>query len=109
MKNLEDVSAMTDDDLVEAIRAFRFELSRRKQRLPDRIKLTPDELTRVKRFKAKQSNNTSGCKGVTFNKGASKWQAKIGCDGKIKHLGYFKTMQEGVSARESAEREMWGK
>jgi hypothetical protein len=108
MTNFENVSAMADDDLVEAIRAFRLELSRRKPKLSARIKLTPEEMARVKRFKAKQSNNTSGCKGVTFNKGAAKWQAKIGCDGKIKHLGYFKTMQEAVSARESAEREMWG-
>ena len=61
-----------------------------------------------KRFKKTQRNNTSGSKGVTFNKSAGKWQAKIGAgSGRAKHLGYFETMEQAVSARATAEAEMW--
>jgi hypothetical protein len=63
-----------------------------------------------KRFKKTQRNNSSGVKGVTFNKSAGKWQAKIGAGaGKAKHLGNFQTMEDAVLARASAEAEMWGK
>jgi hypothetical protein len=108
MINEHIISEMTDSALVEMIGALRSELSRRKKPAPVRIKLTQDELLRAKRFKAKQVNNTSGSKGVTFNSNAGKWQAKIGCDKKIKHLGYFATMDEAISARKIAELEMWG-
>lgn len=64
----------------------------------------------AKRFKKTQHNNTSGHKGVTFNKSAGKWQAKIGDGaGRSKHLGYFDTMDEAVSARAKAEVEKWEK
>lgn len=102
------ISEMTESALIEMIGALRSELSRRKKPVPARIKLTQDELLRAKRFKAKQSNNTSGNKGVTFNSNAGKWQAKIGVNGRIKHLGYFKTADEAVAARKSAEVELWG-
>ena len=36
-----------------------------------------------------QINNKSGFKGVFWNKQARKFQAKIGFDGKQKHLGFF--------------------
>lgn len=67
------------------------------------------EVPLFKRLKMKQHNNTSGTSGVTFNKNAGKWQAKIG-DGsfKYKHLGYFATVEEAVAARAKAQEEMWG-
>lgn len=37
----------------------------------------------------KPKHNTSGFKGVHFNKSANKWQARIGFNGKRKHLGLF--------------------
>jgi hypothetical protein len=62
-----------------------------------------------KRARKTQRNNTSGSKGVTFNKSAGKWQAKIGSgSGRAKHLGYFETMDQAVAARAVAEAEMWG-
>lgn len=65
---------------------------------------TPD----AKRFKRTQRNNTSGSKGVTFNKSAGKWQAKIGNGtGRSKHIGYFESMDQAVTARAKAEAEMW--
>ena len=63
----------------------------------------------AKRFKRIQHNNTSGVKGVTFNKSAGKWQAKIGNGmGNAKHLGYFETLDDAIVARAKAEAEMWG-
>jgi hypothetical protein len=41
------------------------------------------------RNRAKQSNNTSGYKGVTFNKASGKYQAKIMHNKKTVCLGYF--------------------
>lgn len=39
--------------------------------------------------KPKQSNNTSGYKGVTWNSQHKKWFARISVSGKRHHLGYF--------------------
>lgn len=62
----------------------------------------------AKRFKKTQRNNTSGWKGVTFNKSAGKWQAKIGNGtGRAKHIGYFGSMEDAIVARAAAEAEMW--
>ena len=48
--------------------------------------------------KPKQSNNTSGYKGVTFHKGTGKYHAKIGSKGKNKSLGYFDTAEQAHAA-----------
>lgn len=61
-----------------------------------------------KRFKATQRNNTSGQKGVTMNKNAGRWQAKISANGKTIHLGYFSDFEAAVAARKAAEAEFWG-
>lgn len=58
----------------------------------------------TKRFKAMQHNNSSGSRGVTFNKSANGWQAKIAG----KHIGYFKNKEDAVQARRLAEVQMWG-
>lgn len=41
-----------------------------------------------------QHNNTSGYKGVSFNKFAKKWVAYIGDKGIRHHIGYFQTAEE---------------
>jgi len=51
--------------------------------------------------KNKQSNNTSGFKGVSFKKKAQKFVAQINIDGKRKYLGYFAT---AVGAHEAYKR-----
>jgi len=43
-------------------------------------------------------NNTSGYKGVSFNKQNNKWSAHVQAGGKKQHLGYFKTPEEAYSA-----------
>jgi len=46
----------------------------------------------------KQSNNTSGFKGVCWNKQAGKWKAQITVDGKNIYLGYFASKDEAHAA-----------
>ena len=43
---------------------------------------------------AKKKNNTSGFKGVYFNKQLQKFRAQINIDGKRKHLGYFEKAED---------------
>jgi hypothetical protein len=46
----------------------------------------------------RQSNNTSGYKGVCFFKPTGRWMAYINVNGKRKHLGYFATKEEAYAA-----------
>ena len=46
----------------------------------------------------KRKNNTSGYKGVNWDKALKKWRAKIRINGKRKHLGYFDCPKEAHSA-----------
>lgn len=43
-------------------------------------------------------NNTSGFKGVSFNKQTNRWRARIKINGSTKHLGYFSTAIEAYKA-----------
>lgn len=43
--------------------------------------------------------NTSGFKGISFNKQRNKWEAYIKIDGKSKNLGYFEKIEDAVNAR----------
>lgn len=43
-------------------------------------------------------NNTSGYKGVTFFIQTGKWCARIGYEGKKRHIGYFDTPEEAALA-----------
>jgi hypothetical protein len=53
-------------------------------------------------------NNTSGYKGVSFTKSKNKWRAYIGIDGKLKHLGYFDTIEEAIKVRQLKANEIQG-
>ncbi|MDB4352399.1 HNH endonuclease [Porticoccaceae bacterium] len=52
-----------------------------------------------------QSNNTSGCVGVTLSQNEKKWRAYIKVDGEQIYLGTFTEMSEAVGARKAAEAE----
>jgi hypothetical protein len=52
--------------------------------------------------------NTSGYKGVTWNKQSRKWQAGIKKDGKSKHLGLFEDPKEAHAAYCEAAKELFG-
>jgi len=51
-----------------------------------------------------QSNNTSGYKGISWQKRTSKWEAYIWIRGVKIHLGRFNSVDEAAIARQKAER-----
>lgn len=55
--------------------------------------------------KDKQSNNTSGVKGVYWAKWANMWRVMININGKTINVGYFKEIDEAARARKSIEME----
>ena len=46
-----------------------------------------------------RKDNTSGTKGVTFDKSKNRWKAQIQIDGIINHLGYYLSLEEAKQAR----------
>ena len=44
-------------------------------------------------------NNTSGVKGVTWDKRSQKWHARIMINGKQEHIGYFVNIKDAKKAR----------
>jgi hypothetical protein len=60
------------------------------------------------RNRRKQSNNTSGYKGVTFHKASKKYNAKIMADKKRYSLGHFNTAEEASIAYQTAARSLHG-
>ncbi len=55
-----------------------------------------------------RSNNTSGIKGVNWNKTFNKWQAYITTDGKRKHLGLFDNIEEAKQSRQKYANKVFG-
>ncbi len=53
------------------------------------------------------NTNTSGRKGVHFDKRRNKWMAFITFKRKRKHLGYYNEFEDAVKAREEAEEELF--
>lgn len=52
--------------------------------------------------KGPQRNNTSGHKGVSWNKRAGRWEAAIGKDGHVKFLGRFEVLADAEAAYRAA-------
>lgn len=50
------------------------------------------------RNQRRRSNNTSGYKGVSWHKGAGKWQVHIKFDYQSRYLGLYKTVEEAARA-----------
>jgi hypothetical protein len=53
-------------------------------------------------------NNTSGYKGVSWNKDRKRWQAHICLSGKRRYLGYFDTAAEAGAVYDAAARKLHG-
>jgi len=60
------------------------------------------------RNRKKQSNNTSGYKGVFWHHKANRWRAQIVINKKAKHLGLFDTPEEAGKAYREAELKYFG-
>ena len=52
--------------------------------------------------------NTSGCKGIYFNKRIKKWHARIMIDGIQIHLGYYDNLEDAKIARVNRANEVFG-
>ncbi|MFA5391930.1 MAG: AP2 domain-containing protein [Candidatus Omnitrophota bacterium] len=55
-----------------------------------------------------QKRSTTGVQGVSFSRGKGKFAARIAVNRKVKHLGYFDTIEEATEARRKGEIEYWG-
>ena len=53
-----------------------------------------------------QTNNTSGVPGVVFSKKYGTWKARIKANNQYHHLGTFKTFDDAVTARKTAEKKL---
>lgn len=74
---------------------------------PDNLRLANKSTNGMNR--GKQSNNSSGFKGVSFRKDRNKWLAKITKDGKAHHLGLFDSKEKAALAYRQAASEIHGK
>ena len=65
------------------------------------------QLTKITNMKPTAAN-TSGVRGVAFEKNAKKWRAMLIFQGKRHHLGLFSNFEDAVKARKIAEEEYFG-
>jgi hypothetical protein len=54
-------------------------------------------------------DNSSGVKGLSFDKKSQKWQAQIMIDGIAIHLGFYKTIEEASIAKLNKVEQVFGK
>jgi hypothetical protein len=69
--------------------------------------VTPAENSAIGR-KRKQTNNTSGCVGVSKLKNQNVWESSIKINNKKIHIGRFKTLKDAAIARIIKEIELFG-
>ena len=55
-----------------------------------------------------RSDNTSGCKGVSWHKKLNKWRSVIYFDGKCNHIGVFDNIEDAKKARQQKAKELFG-
>lgn len=87
-KNIDHINGAKDDNRIENLREA-------------------TQLQNVFNFGVKK-HNSSGFKGVTWQKHANKWKAMMRISGKQRHLGYFKTKEEAAAAYAEAAKRYHG-
>jgi hypothetical protein len=53
-------------------------------------------------------NNTSGARGVSWNKRLGKWHARVNYQRRLFHCGYFDTFEEARTARDAKALQLHG-
>ena len=56
-----------------------------------------------------RKDNTSGIRGVTWDKSRNMWSATIGNNNKLIRIGHFNDLSDAITARKEAELKYWGK
>jgi hypothetical protein len=78
----------------------------------EHTKIIQVKATNVDRFKGTKigqltrkisSSNSSGYKGINWDKKRSKWRVRLTLAGKEKHLGYFDKLEDAIECRKRAE------
>ncbi len=66
--------------------------------------------TQISRIKSEKpiATNTSGVRGVYFDKNAKKWRARLRFKGKLMDFGSYSSFDDAVKARKQAEAEYFG-
>ena len=65
------------------------------------------QLSRIKSDKL-ISSNTSGCRGVYYDKRSGMWRARLKFKGKLMNFGSYKNFDDAVKARKDAEQQIYG-
>ena len=73
-----------------------------------RANLRPCSRHQNQRNTGLRKNNSSGLKGVRYNRRISRFYASIFVNSKVKHLGSFKTKEEAHAAYQAAARQHFG-
>ena len=66
--------------------------------------------TQISRLKSNKPlvNNTSGARGVYWDKNSGKWRARLRFKGKFYNLGTYASFEDAVKARKEGEELIWG-
>jgi hypothetical protein len=65
------------------------------------------QISRIKNLKP-VANNTSGCRGVYFERSSGKWRARLRFQGKNLSFGSYTNFDDAVRARKEAEEQIYG-
>ena len=67
------------------------------------------EGTQISKLRSKHSNvnNSSGARGVYFDRRSGKWRARLRFKGKLMDFGTFANIEDAINARKEAEKEYY--
>lgn len=92
---MKEIDELKEDSVVDHIDGNKLNNRRRNLRWATKSQNAMNSKTR--------KNNTSGTKGVSFDKSMNSWQAHIKINYKKIHLGYFSEIEDAVIARKKGE------